>query len=582
MGYEQADYFNDTETIVYIQSVTDRDYDGTYTTTLDHGLSPYGGEKRRVPGPNVPRPGAEAGEVRESLRITSAERNVPKEGREAPRHTSEDTMLRNDELGMYGVFDGMGSGPGGDVASRTAADFIENRARQLKAGEINIDPADAEDNQRFMEAALIVANEELNEKQENNPALSGMVTTATILHRFRDAEGKEMAAYASAGDSGLLRMRDGKAEFITREECLAQQPNVLTNSLNGNQSFQVDTEHNVGVIELQLGDRLVLLSDGIIGDWENERLSMDEYEAVLDPAHNPDPEEAIDALIEKSRKVDDKGVIVLDVEGGLSTDANHPDAVIPDRYLDREGNYDPMLEYVDMLEAGELPGVGFTADHDAEGEHEAANAHEASPERPESVVEHEEVSRLHQFINTCREKTKNFLPWVVTGAQMRWQTLEEAERHKRTFIKLAIGAAAVYGAYKISQEIQGFTQGGGDVGNGVGGSSSPAPETIDLTPEAAPEATPEDVSDEVGRQTGYIIETGDGYEVTAMPGPQTDSVWRAAEHALEHRLGRQPNIYEIDALQDILGEYRLDAGENLVVRTEQIDQALAVARRYTG
>lgn len=205
---------------------------------------------------------------------------------------SEDTVVCNDEYGAYGVFDGMGGYKGGREASQLAAQVFENTEFPD-----NLDPADPEHNRLFLEDVLTFANNEISQWQQAESELSEMGTTATVLRRFKDKQGKEMAAYASVGDTRLLRIRDGKVEFLTYEEFDDDQPSKLTNVLGGRGGFAgVDRKFNIGVVDLEPGDRLVLLSDGISGDWLDERLKQEDYESILNPHNNPTPEQTAEAL----------------------------------------------------------------------------------------------------------------------------------------------------------------------------------------------------------------------------------------------------------------------------------------------
>jgi hypothetical protein len=88
-----------------------------------------------------------------------------------------------------------------------------------------------------------------------------------------------------------------------------------------------------------------------------------------------------------------------------------------------------------------------------------------------------------------------------------------------------------------------------------------------------------DISATLELPEDYIHEVPDGYEVTAMEGPRTDSVWRSAEHALTDYLGHSPDVVQIDALKDILGEHLLEVGDKVHISTEQIEKALEIARK---
>ena len=83
-----------------------------------------------------------------------------------------------------------------------------------------------------------------------------------------------------------------------------------------------------------------------------------------------------------------------------------------------------------------------------------------------------------------------------------------------------------------------------------------------------------DVSEQLGLPQDYIEKTPEGYVVTAMPGGETDSIWRAAEHALTDYTGGQPTTEQINALQNQLGDHWLHPGETVNITNEQIENAL--------
>lgn len=179
------------------------------------------------------------------------------------------------------------------------------------------------------------------------------------------------------------------------------------------------------------------------------------------------------------------------------------------------------------------------------------------------------------------------------GDAVEDESNKEARSKRKAFAK-AVGVTATFGlaaehgpdAWEwISDRIGGGGAGEQAVPDAETPAPQPEPEAPAETapdPEPTPETAPADISAELGLPEGYIVDTPGGYEVTAMPGGETDSIWRAAEHALEHHLGRQPNVFETDALQDILGTHRLDVGETVSVTNEQIDQALRTAAQYTA
>lgn len=198
---------------------------------------------------------------------------------------------------------------------------------------------------------------------------------------------------------------------------------------------------------------------------------------------------------------------------------------------------------------------------------------------PSLLVEHQQRAKQSQ----------KAAAWI----QSRWQTsrmreaLVTGEHVKRNrVIAAAIGVAAVAGGAYLGQKL-GIDVGQPDIGNGGEGLDGidTTTTTIDTTttvPESpSPDALPQtpgprgDISTELNLPDNYLAEVDGGYEVTAMPGHETDSVWKAAEHALTDRLGKPPSVTQIDALKDILGEHLLDVGDTVSVTNEQIDQVIS-------
>ena len=88
------------------------------------------------------------------------------------------------------------------------------------------------------------------------------------------------------------------------------------------------------------------------------------------------------------------------------------------------------------------------------------------------------------------------------------------------------------------------------------------------------ESTTGDISEQLGLPQDYIERTSEGYVVTAMPGGETDSIWRAAEHALTDYTGQQPSTEQVNALQNQLGDHWLDVGDEVSISFEQIQNSL--------
>lgn len=235
------------------------------------------------------------------MRLNTAETNIPKHESTG----SEDTTLVREDLGLFGVFDGMG-GPGdGDIASQLASNTVKDfYERESGSKQKNLHEAG-----HTAREALMHAQEALQERASDDSGVSAdMGTTATIARIF-SRDNAIYVAYAHVGDSGLLVLhRDGHLKFITREEA---EQNVLHNVLSARGKAMQGVQQ-YGVLEVEPGDRLVFFSDGISGDTEEQWLSESEW---LEAVNMDDPQAAAGRLVEVSRKTDDRAVVVVDVLG---------------------------------------------------------------------------------------------------------------------------------------------------------------------------------------------------------------------------------------------------------------------------
>lgn len=219
----------------------------------------------------------------------------------------QDRLLSMPEQGVYAVFDGMG-GHGDQNAGALAS--------QLAAGtgwdEYEADTTfgnDIETEKERLKSWLLQADRAI--------ALNGRMGTTAAAMRLVEQEGRLHVVWASVGDSRLYIARDDKIMQINEDEGYGH---VLTNYLGGGKA----RVNQIGSFALEFGDRLMLCSDGITGDYEPDVLSGDE----LAVAFNADtPQAAADMFLRMSRKKDDKTVIVMDIDEDLTT------SVLQERYL---------------------------------------------------------------------------------------------------------------------------------------------------------------------------------------------------------------------------------------------------------
>lgn len=171
------------------------------------------------------------------------------------RNGNEDAFIVDERIGLYAVADGMGGHQAGEVASATALESL--RALVATGAAIG--------------NALEAANAAVFEKAKARPDLRGMGTTVTAGSLINDA-----LVIAHVGDSRAYLMRDGEMTQITKDHSLVEelvregrlteeeatthpQRSIITRALG----IDADVDIDVVTIELQIGDRILLCSDGL-------------------------------------------------------------------------------------------------------------------------------------------------------------------------------------------------------------------------------------------------------------------------------------------------------------------------------
>ena len=177
---------------------------------------------------------------------------------------------------LIAVCDGVGGAARGDIASSTAI-------AQLRKLEEHPPGPDATDTDLLglVSNALHRAHDRIAELVDDNPALDGTSTTATIAlfegHRI---------AMGHVGDSRAYLFRDGEIRQITTDHTFVQtlidegriteeearvhpHRNLILRAIDGNH----DLDPDLFVLPVQLGDRLLLCSDGASGVLDAGRLA---------------------------------------------------------------------------------------------------------------------------------------------------------------------------------------------------------------------------------------------------------------------------------------------------------------------
>lgn len=200
------------------------------------------------------------------------------------RQQNEDAFLRNDEIRLFVVADGMGGHAAGEVASAEAVDTIFGMVKRGLADLGGDDDPLTEDiisrARRLMEGAIQAATYMVYAMSEVDAGKSGMGTTISAAYMF-----KNVLVTGQVGDSRIYRVRNNevlqltedhtlvgwqiKQGLITEEEArISPHRNVITRSVGGRDYVEVDT----GVVEVKAGDRFLLCSDGLHGYLEEPEI----------------------------------------------------------------------------------------------------------------------------------------------------------------------------------------------------------------------------------------------------------------------------------------------------------------------
>jgi protein phosphatase len=255
--------------------------------------------------------------------------------------SNQDSLFRLPD-GSFGVFDGVGGGPKGDVMSGMARDYIGNKFQEKPSDMTEQEATD------FVRKSLLDANEELFRYAEE--VKNRMSTTASVGVIIEAKDRKRKLVLGNVGDSRVYRLRGGRLEQITlddgfvrdsgkteqenralqykfnnttdpatqltvEEQMLFEKRNIIFKALGKS----AHSEPRIHTVDLKSFDRLLVCSDGI-----SDNLTDLEMEAILNNSQTAD--EALQRLMDSSTtrskdgsyrsKADDMTAIVLDIKGG--------------------------------------------------------------------------------------------------------------------------------------------------------------------------------------------------------------------------------------------------------------------------
>lgn len=179
------------------------------------------------------------------------------------------------------VADGVGGHAGGEVASKITVDCIEDYFK--KALLLAHSGAGYPENWLLhnLEKAVLKANQQIKQKQDEDIALSSMATTVVMMLVVDD-----MSGFAYLGDSRLYAWRNNKLDQLSKDHTVAQQMvdegtitdiqasvspynHVLTNGLG----IKADINIILSSLDIRHGDTFLLCSDGLTGCLTDKEIS---------------------------------------------------------------------------------------------------------------------------------------------------------------------------------------------------------------------------------------------------------------------------------------------------------------------
>lgn len=199
-----------------------------------------------------------------------------------------------DGIYLYVVADGMGGHEAGEVASEMAVQTICRVARERAD---RLPQLTVETLENILDEAFQEGNNTIKDHSERMGNDMGTTLVASLVIR------NELALVANVGDSRAYLMRQRVLHQITRDHSLVARmveqnritPEAARHHPHSNILLRtVGTERNVDIdifrVELEPDDRILLCSDGLWGDVEDE-----DIEAILN--HYPDARVACRELI---------------------------------------------------------------------------------------------------------------------------------------------------------------------------------------------------------------------------------------------------------------------------------------------
>jgi serine/threonine protein phosphatase PrpC len=190
------------------------------------------------------------------------------------RKQNEDSLLLDDQMGLYVVADGMGGHNAGEVASKLVVETIRDYIRKSQS-ESRVEELAGIDENLSKEARLLLAGIQLSNRIVHQTALSneayrGMGSTVSAIY-FAE----KTFIVANVGDSLIYLIRDGEIEQLAVPHTLVAEQaerdpdnaellwsdfkHVLTRAMGVDEKVKAD----ISEVPFSKNDILVICSDGL-------------------------------------------------------------------------------------------------------------------------------------------------------------------------------------------------------------------------------------------------------------------------------------------------------------------------------
>ena len=227
------------------------------------------------------------------------------------RRSNQDSFFLDPEGNFFLVADGMGGHAGGEEASRLATEVIQKHLREHWRTWA--------DSEVLLTEAIQKANEAIIQDQENYPERGDMGTTLVVV-MFHN--GKYWLTHI--GDSRIYRLRGDNLEQLTEDDTWVARAlkggeltieearvhpwrHILSKCLGRKDLASVVVQ----LIDLQSGDRLLLCSDGLTEELDDETI----IDYLKPPVSCPESAESLVKAAKEHGGRDNITVVIIEAEG---------------------------------------------------------------------------------------------------------------------------------------------------------------------------------------------------------------------------------------------------------------------------